>query len=553
MSNSLAREKRIMEILDALVREGSITCTNKENLASEKVVEILKENPYFKEHPELTGIFEIEGDGYNRFVPYGLIIGNKKDTVVLGGHTDVVSVSVYGESQEHAFSMGEIKKYLDVNQMNDQQKEDFLSEQWIWGRGVADMKGGVAINLWLMEENGKKALEGQLEGSLLFIAVPDEESYSAGMRAASKLLLKLKNKHDLKYKLLIDPEPAAELGDAQVMSLGSVGKCLPVIMVQGQLAHIGHGYNGISALNMLTNMFKKTNGSLEFSDQCEGEACMPPIWANLRDLKEQYDVSIPERAYGYFTVLSFDTTVMDVMDKLKSIGEQAFIEETERQNNEYQQFKKINKFATKDKIYYEPQVYTLEEFKKKLKLQYGEKFDKFLDTLYEKAEADLNSGSSYPDVTVMMMEEILEFANIKTPLILIGMAPPYYPPTHSNTVDGFDEVGSKLYKHISQISQKKFNQRLVYENYFMGISDNSYTSVPDMDFEGIKANFPMWGKLYSLDFESIKAVAMPSILYGPIGREYHQWTERVNKQSLLEVMPCMLQEVIDFAYRLSEI
>ena len=39
-------------------------------------------------------------------------------------------------------------------------------------------------------------------------------------------------------------------------------------------------------------------------DLYEEEATMPPTWLKFRDLKEVYDVSIPTKAAGYFTVLS---------------------------------------------------------------------------------------------------------------------------------------------------------------------------------------------------------------------------------------------------------
>ena len=45
--------------------------------------------------------------------------------------------------------------------------------------------------------------KGELPGSLFFMAVPDEESYSAGMRAGAQVLREFKRKYDLDYKLLL--------------------------------------------------------------------------------------------------------------------------------------------------------------------------------------------------------------------------------------------------------------------------------------------------------------------------------------------------------------
>ncbi|MBF1151980.1 MAG: arginine degradation protein, partial [[Eubacterium] sulci] len=128
------------------------------------------------------------------------------------------------------------------------------------------------------------------------------------------------------------------------------------------------------------------------------------------------------------------------------------------------------------------------------------------------------------------------------------MAPPYYPAPHSDQIEGREGYGSKVFEFAKKLSEEKFGQALTSEHYFTGISDNSYTSIPDLDFDDITANYPMWGSAYSLDFEAIKEISVPSILYGPIGREYHQWSERVNKRSLFEVMPEMIQRVIEFAW-----
>ncbi len=58
----------------------------------------------------------------------------------------------------------------------------------------------------------------------MFMPVPDEESYSAGMRNGVQILKQFKEKYGLNYKLLIDPEPTADKEELQIMSLGTVGK-----------------------------------------------------------------------------------------------------------------------------------------------------------------------------------------------------------------------------------------------------------------------------------------------------------------------------------------
>ena len=86
------------------------------------------------------------------------------------------------------------------------------------------------------------------------IAVQDEESYSVGMRNAIKIIAHIKREHNLDFKLLINPEPTDIVNDQQVMFLGTVGKSMPVIMVQGITSHIGHCYDGFNPLSILSNI-----------------------------------------------------------------------------------------------------------------------------------------------------------------------------------------------------------------------------------------------------------------------------------------------------------
>lgn len=541
----------LLKTLTDLVALKSVSCTEDEILPVDYICDAFGKLEYFKKNDDHFGKKYIEGDQYKRAVAYGLIEGKKKDTVVLSGHIDVVSAEVYGDAEKYAYTVGsQLEDALAEMKMPKEAEKDFESGEWIWGRGVADMKGGVAIAMSIIEEYAELAEKGELEGSVLFMAVPDEESYSAGMRSGIHVMKELKEKFNLDYKLLIDPEPSTVSDGAQVMSLGTVGKSMPVILTQGVVAHMGHCFEGISGLNMLAGMYQRTNGSLEFADTYENEASMPALWGAMKDLKLNYDVSLPHRGYGYMTVLSFDKTVEDVLEKLKSIAVEVFEEEVDKLNKTYQQFTKMNKMAEKKEIHYDTKVFSVQELCSQLEEEDGELFLSFFDKAKKEAMEMVRKGKSFPDATVHVMNEILNFADIKEPLILIGMAPPYYPATHSDRVKGKEGFGTKIFEFAKELSEKEFNQKLTYENYFLGISDNSYTYVPELDYAKLTGNYPLWGEGYDIDFEEIGELNIPSILYGPIGAEYHQWTERVNKKSLLETMPAMLRSVIEYAWTL---
>ena len=541
-------QERLMQLLTELVAKDSVSYSDKETLASDYVYETLSEMPYFKEHPDQIGKYIIEGDPFGRYIPYGVVLGTSKDTVILSGHTDVVSTEMYGKAEPLAYTIGEeLEEAIGKMTLTDIQRADLESGEWIWGRGAADMKAGDVLNMYNTEEIGKRVLAGEETGSIVFLAVPDEESYSTGMRHASALLGGIMDKYGLNYKLLVTTEPGTDINGTHVFELGTVGKSMPVIMCQGAAAHIGNSFAGLSATNLIANLYQRINGSLRYSDQYEDEVTMPAGWANMRDMKLRYDVTLPYRAYGYFTVLSYTSTVEEIIERVRADAEAAFDEEVEKWDETLQKYLKMRNMDLKMKIDYQTVVYTFEELTAKLREEKGEEFDAFWDKTLSEVKEKLAAGDNFPAVTVYAMDQVLNFADSNRPLILIGMAPPYYPPTHSDMVAGKEGFGTALFGKVKEVSES-LGQAIVSENYFLGISDNSYTDVPDFDYDMVAKNYPVWGDLYEIDFQNIRKIAVPSVLYGPIGRDYHTEAERLNKDSFLRIAPAVLKEIIEFAW-----
>lgn len=545
-------QDRIMQILTELIRIKSVSDTAAEVEAAEWFGHFFSELPYFKEHPEDTGLYEIPNDPHGRKIPYAFLRGKSTDTVLLSGHFDVVSTEEYGQAEPWAYDIATstLEEKLSDMPLDEKARADMESGEWLWGRGVADMKGGLAIHAALFEQYAKDALAGELAGGILFIPVPDEESYSCGMRAAAEILKNFREKYNLKYKLYICPEPTADNNMKQIMSLGTIGKVMPAVIVQGKKAHFGHCYQGFSALGMLAEIYLKTNGNLEFSDVCKGEASPPPTWSNLRDMKKGYDVSIPHRAYGYFTALTFETTPEEILEKLKGICLESFEHQVEKLNNEYQQFKLNCMTETMERISYDPYVLTFDELCEICKSRDPKAYEDFYAETYSNIKRKIGNGElNFPSATIEMMEAVLDFSQIAVPVIIIGFAPPYYPQTHSDLVKGKEGFGSKAFEFIKEKTEEKFGEVVLAENYFTGISDLSYGAVTSkFDYQKYSLNTPLWGDTYSIDLDTIEENAIPGIIYGPIGRNYHQYIERVNKKSLLEIVPEVTKGLIEYMW-----
>lgn len=551
-------EEKVYEYLNRLVSVPGISDTDEEKKTAEEIVKILGEQSYFQAHPELLGMVQIPGDARKRPLVYGMVRGNGNSgrTVIFTGHYDVVGVEDYGPLKPLAFSMEELKAAFEKEYrerlMCEAEEDDFWNDvasgEWIFGRGAADMKGGLAAGLFVLSEIGEQVLDGtcSMNGNLLFLSVPDEESYSAGMRGAAEFLRKLRDKEKLSYELFIDLEPMSRDENGQEVFLGSVGKCMPVVLVQGRTAHVSRCFDGLNAVGILGRMFEKTELSAEFAETFDGEVCMPPTWLNFRDLKQEYDVSVPARAAGYLSVLSFRSGPEKILEKLREYGEEAFLEYTGMMKEERQKLeaKLSGKHTSQTEKTSDFEVLSFAELTERCREKDSDGFEKFFGEEKIRMEQKIKNGeTNYPQATVDLMTKVLDWSGITTPVMILGFAPPLYPAYHSDQMTGKEGIGSFLFRKLKKISEQN-GCHVKKMNYFTGISDLSYCGIcGEMDFSGYASETPLWGDSYRVDFEEIEQLNIPSVLLGPWGKDIHRRTERVNKKSLLEELPEILMEI----------
>lgn len=591
--------------LKELVAIPSISNTKEESLAADYLAKSLAEQDYFRANPGLCGQFPIEGDPLGRTVAYGLVRGNGRRTVILTGHYDVVDTEEYGEFRKYAYDVDawknasgpELEGLLEM--LTPEAREDFCSGEWLFGRGVNDMKGGLAVGLAVTGWFGGRVLEGRgLEGNILFLSVPDEEAYSAGMRGAVPLFVDLARRYDLDYACLLDLEPCFDEGGGQQVFIGSVGKMLPAVLVQGAKAHVVEAFKGLNAVGVLARLFLETELAPEFAEVCEGELCPPPTWFNLRDRKEGYDVSVPLRAGGYMSVLGFQKTAETLMERLVELGRKAFSEYLARMEGQRRALEEMQgggedgaeaagdcgsgaadraeaagncSSGMDDRGGHcgsaaygveipggRPSGVPCETVPPYSVLEYRELADYCVGKYGSEAFADwqreqqreagemIRAGRwSYPQATLELMDRLLTWSKITAPVMVLSYAPPYYPAYHSDHLPGRAGAGSALFD-LLDLAAAGYGVRLEKGNYFCGISDLSYCGGGEgPGLEGYAANSPMWGGLYSMDSEAMKQFCAPALLFGPVGRDAHQMGERVKAASLLEEVPSVLIKFIE--------
>ncbi len=482
-------------------------------------------------------------------------------TVVFMGHHDVVPADVYGDAAPWAFDLDTIAAHLNRETLSTEAYTDLLSGEWLFGRGCCDMLGGTAVQMALLAEQAEKVLQkddkskktqngknvlvekpvktlrpgpdeavvddgdeeklfapGKADtcGALLFLSVPDEESFSVGMRGSLSLLEGLEEQFNLDYRLAICAEPNQRLADGktQVVYSGSIGKLLPVVLVQGKLVQVGSYREGLNPLGILSRVVAATEGDETFTERYGDEVSVPPVWMYVRDLKEGYDFSLPKRAAGYCNVLTFQKTPAQVMayflGKIKGVLEE---------------------------VSHPVTVMTWVTLWQQAKQHSG--FEKFWqETERKKRELLQEEHKTFPEVTLWLMQRTLDFLNFDQPAVVFGFAPPYYPAVRSEEMK--DAARFAVYKKALSALQE-----VEIKTYFPGVSDCSYCGIPEGTQNPVyQVNTPLWGNEYHFAVDALARLQIPFFLFGPWGRDLHQAGERVNRYSLTEEYPAVLRKLL---------
>ena len=523
-----------LDLLKKLTAVQSDTGTSLEKDVEEYVHNFLKELPYFKLN-DTFGLSPISSDVNERAVVWSLVKGTGRDTIVLLNHHDVVDSDDYGAFQKYAYNPELLKEELKTISHTEDVTDDLLSDDWLFGRGTADMKGGLAIQLNIIKKYSQ--LEG-FNGNLLFLSVPDEESLSAGMRHGAKLIVELMKKYDLKYKLLINSEPhEREQGDYTIYD-SSVGKTMATVYVQGKKTHIGKIFEGLNPSLILSRIVMNTELNSELCDIDLKEISPPPSWSFVRDFKNSYDASVPEAAGGYVSFLTLKKSPKDILDNLKAICTKSFIE-----TNDYlvREFEKLYPKSI-DVPTYMPNVKLYEELLADARVMDNVLTEKVLEENFSKIKSLMSKNEiTMPESNFIIIKALLEIAAYNIPTVVIALSPPYYPHVSSQKNDEHIEVIDEILKITEGLGIKRLH-------YFMGISDLSYVGLQNGGeiIPYVAPNMPLWrDDFYTIPFEDMEAVSMATVIVGPWGKDLHKMTERIYIPDLVKHTPLLIERLIE--------
>ncbi len=541
-----ALSSRIQEILYEYVKIQSFTNTPKERLVEDFFIGRFEQIAYFREHPELWGLYPVEGDPLKRNICWAMVKGKGSKTVALVHHYDIVDIEDFKTLKPFAFSPDqlskELAKHLDL--LPEDARKDLEAGTFLFCRGGCDMKAGGSIQYALMEAYSQME---DFEGNVIVLGVPDEENLSAGMRGAAKLLAELKKEYGLEYLMMINSEPHQRKDFSKgVFSEGTVGKMMPFVYVRGFLSHAGKVFEGLNPVSVLSEIVTRTEVDMDFADVVNGEAAPPPTWLYMKDSKDRYDVSMPLSAQGCFSVLTLKQTPAELLRRVESVCRTSFDAVIERMNAGYARFcRQTGQPGTA--LPWRTKVVSFGDLLEEARADGGKDFDAAWETACGQVMDDLTAGRiGMIEANFCLIERIYDYVEDISPRVVYGLLPPYYPNVSNIYFDGIAAAAAGLSEKLMDYTRETFGQEYTKEYFYTGICDLSYINIDDPAAQraSVADAMPLFGDYYDVPFEAIKEISMAGINIGPWGKDFHKLTERVYKEDLYERTPRILDAAI---------
>ncbi|ALX48017.1 M20/M25/M40 family metallo-hydrolase [Lentibacillus amyloliquefaciens] len=525
---------QLIELLVSLVGHGSITGSHAEIAQAEYLKRMLMQKPYFEKNPGHVKLHPLE-DG--RRLLTALVKGNDtSETVILLSHFDVVGVEDYGSLKSLAFRPKELTKqmkYIRERFPKDVQA-DIDSGDWLFGRGTMDMKAGITLHLSMLE----KAMNGEFKGNLLLLSVPDEEVNSQGMMTALPVLDQLKQDEGLTYNACLNGEPIFSKypGDSHYYTYtGSIGKVLPGFYCYGKESHVGEPFAGISPNLMVSFLSQEIELNEAFIEKAGDEVAPPPVSLMQRDLKEEYSVQTPHTAVAMYNILYLKQTLQEINDKLlKGAQKAADNIASYVQQKAYYFGSMAEDFMVPD---FQVNVIMYEDLYNEAVKRYG------TEEVIRRQNLIVNKRDQGDrDFSTVLVQELADMCKDLAPMIVVFYSPPFYP-----AVSSFDDPYIQdVMKHVKTFTQSNFQLDLTVAEFFTGLSDLSFVGpvASESHLQQLTANLPLQNNGFSFPEDAMKQLTMPVLNIGPLGKDPHQWTERLELTYSFEYLPSILTEAI---------
>ncbi len=529
-----AARARAME----LVSWPSETGTEAEAGFAPRLRDMLLRIPYFREHPEDILLLDSHGQPLRRNL-VAIVRGQGRSAVALAGHYDTVATENYGSHQPLACNPEALRaaliEDLTASGRDPLALDDLLSGAFLPGRGMLDMKSGLAAGITALE---RFAAWPARRGSLILLASPDEEAESRGIRALRDRLPDLLAERGLSLRAAINMDATSDQGDGRAgrtVYEGSIGKLAPCALVIGRPAHAAYPFEGVSAARLGAEVLRAVDAAPALADTGPaGVPAPPPVALEARDLQPGYEVTTPAQMWLAFNWLFHSDSAAARLDRFAAEVQAAVAQGLADHASAAAALAPVGAMPQTDTP---PPVLRLSDLRARLRT------DPALARAHDAQAAALDTCANPFEAARRMMTWLAEAAGVSGPAVVIGLGSLHYPPVRLDPSRPADArmiaALDRLQDDCAADPQAAFRRA----PHFMGISDMSFlgqAAVPGA--EAVAANS---ATARMIDRHTPNAQAFPVINLGPWGRDFHQRLERVHTLHAFDRLPRMLLRLAD--------
>lgn len=250
----------------------------------------------------------------------------------------------------------------------------------------------------------------------------------------------------------------------------------------------------------------------------------------------------------YFNFFIYEKTPEQVLEMMlqeaKTVCEEAEIY-LQKQFEEYIEFTNL----PKRKLSWDIEVTSYEDY-----ILYLNKHGVHVESIIQKTLAEKGSGD-LREVCFSIVNALQEADPEKKARVILFFAPPFLPHNYLKADDARDvKIQSALAKVLKKMGEATGEQFEI-KKFFPYLADGSFLSIHETDEQlaPLLNNLPEWDNIYTIPFNTIKNLNIPSINMGVYGKDGHKWTERVYKPYSFGILPELIRETtIDLLEQESE-
>ncbi|WP_051085767.1 M20/M25/M40 family metallo-hydrolase [Neomegalonema perideroedes] len=527
--------RRVEELALRMVSWRSETGAPGEAEFAPRFAEMLREIPYFRDHPEDIRLVDSHGDPLTRSV-VAVVRGRGARTLALAGHFDTVSTENYHELRDLSCDGLALRAALIADlsgrprsAREDRALEDLRSGDFLPGRGMLDMKSGIAAGVACLE---RFAAQADREGNLMLLATPDEERESRGMRSLRDALPGLARDLGLTIAAAVNMDVTSDQGDGsegRAVYAGTIGKLLPFALIVGLSSHASYPYEGVSALAMAGGVLTRFEGAAALADADARDVSPPPICLEARDLRDGYEATTPERFWLAFNWLYHAMDPEALFARFRAEVAAGAAEAVDRFAAEARRFSEMTG-QSGGAAPHPPRLLSFAELKAEAAAEFGAGFD----AAYAAEEAGSAGVDNPLAVSRRLTAWLVDRARLSGPAVVVGFAGLHYPATGLDPADPDHQALRRAVEAARAELCAAPDRSLVWKPYFQGISDMSFLGQAASGGEVVRANTPI-SRL--IDLPPAEALRFPAVNIGPWGREFHQRLERVHAPYAFAALP----------------